>query len=112
MQTVKFHIFRIFMARAAVALLAGLMTFAPLAGPMTAAATGRVFEEIVEEEVKFIHQSSTQVRRGRQKRQPPRRQPWLPQIGCQAAAVFEPSVRPHCFWFSPPPLLRAPPVRV
>lgn len=104
--------FRIFMPQVLVVVLMALLAFAPLAGPMTAAATGRVFEEIVEEEVKFLHQSAAQMRRGRQKRQPPQRKVELSPHRRPAPALFESPAKPHCFWFSPPPLLRAPPARV
>jgi hypothetical protein len=89
-----------------VALLVALMIFVPLAVPVTAAMTGRVFEEVVEEHGKFLHQSPTEARHKRPQTQKSRvlsttapAQPALPEL----------PERPLCFWFSVPPLLRAPP---
>ena len=39
------------------ALLIALMMFAPLAMPVTAAVTGRIYEEVVEEETKYVGQA-------------------------------------------------------
>jgi hypothetical protein len=100
------------MARAVVGLLVALMAAAPLAGPMSAAATGRVFEEIVEEEVKYLHQSAAQLKRGRQKRRPLRNRAGIRALQRDNETGYESLVKPPCFWFCPPPLLRAPPVRV
>ena len=104
--------FRHFMMQASVALIVALMMLAPIATPMTAAVTGRVYEEVVEEEVKCVHQSPTQVRRGRHKRQNEPRKVLPLQARRKAPEHFESLAKPLCFWFSPPPLLRAPPALV
>lgn len=92
------------------ALLIALMMFAPLAMPVTAAVTGRIYEEVVEEETKYVGHSSTSTRRARQKPAPRERNSFLPPVIERELPALPP--RPDktpCFWFSPPPLLRAPP---
>lgn len=90
-----------------VALLVALMMFAPLAVPVTAAMTGRVYEEVVEENGKFIHQSPTEARHKRPQQQKAHA---FPPVAAIRPALPELSERPLCFWFAVPPLLRAPPV--